>query len=167
MGCRIAFVVLALAACSGPELSVAHTTGAEVSSLSTYATYTHQDAQYAPEGFAPGPLRAEVLDRVRRDVDAELGRRGYRVAADGQLVVRISTGARTIEKQPTGALAAAGASEIEQTEGGLVIDIFDRASGRSVFHGFAHGVVQGEEVEDEQLASAVSKILEPVPRSTR
>jgi hypothetical protein len=160
--------VLALGACGGGSGSpVVHTSGAELESLGRYRTYAHATAQENPEGYAErGALRAEVLEKVRRDVDAELQKKGYAPDPNGELVVRISTGHRTTLEQPTGRSAAAGAPEKEQIEGALVIDILERASGKPLFHGFARDVVRGGKVEDAQIGQAVSKILEPIPTKT-
>ncbi len=163
---RCIFVlVLALAGCGAASGSpVVKTTGAEVSSISRYTTYTFALAEHAPEGYARRmPPRPEVLEQVQRDVDAELQRRGYQPSPNGELVVRISTGSRIVEDQPTGGAAAVGAPAMEETEGALVIDIFERDSGRQLFHGFAHDVIRGEKVQNAQIAKAVSKILEKVP----
>ena len=143
------------------------TSGAEVSSLARYKTYMHATAENSPEGYGRGPLRPVVLEKVRLDVDAQLQMKGYTLAEYGELVVRISTGRRTIEDQPSGGAALAGAPATLETEGALVIDIIERASGQQVFHGFARDVVRGNEVKDEQLVQAVSRIVEPIPMSAR
>jgi hypothetical protein len=143
------------------------TSGAEVSSIARYKTYMHETAESPPEGYARGPLQPVVLEKVRLQVDASLQAKGYTLADNGELVVRISTGRRTTEDQPTGGAAIAGAPEKLENEGALVIDFIERASDKQVFHGFARDVAQGGVVKDEQLAQAVSKILEPIPASTR
>jgi hypothetical protein len=163
-------LVLALAACggsSGPG-PVVKTSGAEVLSLGRYKTYAYATAQNAPQGYAwQGAPRADVLERIVRDIDADLAGKGYVRADDGELLVRVSTGRRQVTDEPTGATAVVGAPSHEETEGALVIDILERASGKQVFHGYAHDVIRGDRVEDAQIQKSVSKILEPVPRSTR
>lgn len=135
--------------------------------MTKFGTYSFATAENAPEGYTRRTPRPEVLETVQRDIDTELLRKGYSRAPNGELVVRISTGSRTIEDQPTGRQAAVGVPEKEETEGALVIDIFERDSGKQVFHGFAHDVVHDGKVEDAQIAKAVSKILAKVPSSTR
>lgn len=162
--------VAALAACGGSSSKTTSagsmrvkTTSADVSSLAGYTTYSHATAQNAPEGFTRGPLRPEVIEAARQDVDAELQKRGYVSADDGELVVRISSGSRVVEDQPTGAAAAVGAPATEEKEGELVIDIFERASGKQLFHGFARDVLRRDEIDERKIAKAVTKILERVP----
>lgn len=160
--------VLLVAACGGSSGSTmtVKTTGADISSVANHRTYMHVTAESSPEGYARGPLRPVVLEKARRVVDAELQAKGYTLAENGELVVRISTGSRTVEEQPTGRAALAGASEKLEAEGALVIDILERGSEKPLFHGFAYDLMRGSEVKDEQLAQAVTKILAPVPASS-
>src|SRR4051812_24712742 len=102
-------LVLIISACGGASGSSSpnvRTSGADVSSLARYATYTLAEAESAPTGYTPAPARPELLARIRQQVDAELRKKGYTPAANGELVVRISTGRRTIEEQPSGRSAA-------------------------------------------------------------
>lgn len=172
MRIRLSFVMALLlaSACgasSGSSGSMTvKTTGAEISSLTRYRTYMHAIAENAPEGYARGALRPMVLEKAQRDVDAQLQTKGYQLAENGELVVRISSGSRTVADEPTGSAGLAGAPGKLESEGALVVDIFERGSGKQLFHGFARDVVHGGEVKDEQITRAVSKILEPVPAST-
>ena len=163
----VVLLLLVTAACgasSGSTMAV-KTTGAEVSSLAHYRTYVHETAESPPEGFARGALRPVVLEKVRRDVDALLQAKGYVLDPGGELVVRISTGSRIVEDQPTGAAAIAGAPEKTEMEGALVIDIVERATDKTLFHGFARDVVPGGDVKDERVSQAVTRILQPIPVS--
>jgi hypothetical protein len=167
---RATVLALVLAACGSATSDLAvQTTGAEVSTLTGRETYTHAVAQNAPEGFARPDINPELMAKIRTDIDATMQSKGYTIAPPGteaKLVVRISTGHRTVEKAPAGRRAAAGAST-EETEGALVIDILDRASGKQIFHGFARDGLAGDRVEDSQIADAVRKILDPVPSAQR
>lgn len=168
---KVLFVLLIapIAACGGASGSTGAmkvtTSGAEISSVARFRTYTLAAAENAPEEYARGALTPAAVEKVTRGVDAELAAKGYVRADDGELVVRISTGRRSVEVQPTGSASLAGAPEQIKTEGALVIDIFERESGRPLFHGYARDIVQGGEVKDGQIAEAISKILEPVPTS--
>src|SRR6185295_16553666 len=99
------------AACGGGPTGqmTVHTTGADVSTLSSHRTYTHETAANAPEGYSSRPLPPEFLDKTQREVDGEMAKRGYTRDENGELVVRISTGVRKVEEEPTGRMAKAGA----------------------------------------------------------
>jgi hypothetical protein len=139
------------------------TTGADVSSIPTHRTYVHAGAKYAPEGYGLPEGRPEIIEEIWRNIDAEMQRRGYELAEDGELIVRVSGGRRTYDKQPTGRAAAVGSTATEGTEGALVIDILERATGKELFHGYAHGVLPAERAEPAQVQKAVSKIMQSVP----
>lgn len=161
-------VVLLVAACGGTSGSTmtVKTTGAEISSVANHRTYMHTTADNAPEGYARGSLRPVVLEKARQVIDTELQAKGYRLVDNGELVVRISTGTRTVEEEPSGRTSIAGAPERQEIEGALVIDILERGSEKPLFHGFAHDVMRGGELKDEQVTQAVTKMLAPVPASS-
>jgi hypothetical protein len=108
-----------------------------------------------------------VLEKVRRNIDALLQSKGYILDPSGELVVRISTGNRVVEDQPSGAAAVAGAPAKVEAEGALIIDIVERGTEKKLFHGFASDALPGAEVQDEKIAAAVTQILGPIPQSAR
>lgn len=139
------------------------TNSAVVSNVARYRTYSHETASSAPIGYAPTALTPEVLEKVRWQIDAEMEKKGYVLVPSGDLVVRISSGVRTVESQPTGGAAAAGAPAERDRVGTLVIDIFDRANEGHLFHGFAKDEIHTAVVDDKQIKEAVTEILEPLP----
>jgi hypothetical protein len=153
---------LLIAAC-GSTSSMTVTTSGDVSSVAAYKTYSHATAKNAPEGYMREELRPELLERIRQEVDRQLQTKGYQPADNGELVVRISTGRRKVEDQPTGAAAAIGAPAETDEEGAIVIDIFEQSSQKQLFHGYAHDVIHGDEVKDAQVRAAVGKMLADVP----
>lgn len=138
------------------------TNSAVVQNVARHRTYSHETAALPPAGYATTALTPEVLEKVRRRIDVEMEKKGYVLVPAGDLVVRISSGVRTVEDHPTGAAAAAGAPEEHDQIGSLVVDIFDRANEGHLFHGFAKDEVHAD-ANDEQINKAVTKILEPLP----
>ena len=167
MHLRVVALVLGLGACnSASRPSTVETTSASVTSIARHETYSVTVADHPPPGYEPTASLAEPLARLRRDVDTELQRRGYTPVNDGELVVRIAAGARTVAREPRGRNAAFGAPSTPSTESQLVVDVFDRASGTNVLHGVVPDVPPGEP-RDERIAAAVSRIFASVPRQQR
>lgn len=163
----LAMAVL-VAACSSTGPQKVKTTGkAQSAELTHYRTYAQETAQEAPVGYELTSLAPEAEQEIRESVDEELAKRGYVQAPPGQadLVVRSASGWRKIEKAPTGQALIVGAPETEETQAELVIDIFDRATGDKVFHGFAREEVEPGKVKGKKISHTVSKVLEKVPTS--
>jgi len=139
------------------------TNSAVVSNVARHRTYSHETAPRAPAGYETTAFTPELLGKVRRQIDVEMEKKGYVLVPSGDLVVRISSGVRTAEDQPTGSAAAAGAPGEQDRIGSLVIDIFDRANEGHLFHGYAKDEVHSAGATDDQIAAAVTKILEPLP----
>ena len=138
------------------------TNSAVVSNVARYRTYSHETAPVAPAGYSPTALTPEVLDKVRRRIDVEMEKKGYVLVPSGDIVVRISSGVRTVEDQPTGAANAAGAPSDYDRLGVVVVDLFDRANEGHLFHGYARDEVHAD-ANEEQINRAVMQILEPLP----
>ena len=136
------------------------------SAFAPLKTYVHEVATDAPDGYARTKLTPVVLDAVQRDVDAEMAARGYTLARDsGDMIVRVSSGARLVAQEPSAAALRLGADDSpeERTEGALVIDILDKNATTHLFHGVARAAVDPSEPNPAQLAKAVQQILAPVP----
>jgi len=138
------------------------TNSAVVENVARHRTYSHETAALPPAGYAETALTPEVLAKVRRRIDVEMEKKGYVLVPSGDLVVRISSGVRIVDDQPTGTSAAVGAPEDRDRIGSLVIDIFDRANEGHLFHGYAKDEVHAD-ANEEQIDRAVTKILEPLP----
>lgn len=129
-------------------------------------TYVHEVATVAPDGYERTKLTPVVLDEVQRDVDTEMSARGYTLAkGTGDMIVRVSSGARQVEREPSAAALRLGADDApeDRTEGALVIDIMDKSATSHLFHGVARAVVDPKKPSKTQLAAAVKKILAPLP----
>jgi hypothetical protein len=157
---------LAISACAesletSPHATV-QTTGAETTNLASYRTYEHAADVATVTGWTGAPISTDTVETVWREVDAALEAKGYRAAPGGDLIVRLSTGQRRVERQPTGRVAAAGAPPSTVTEGSLGIEIVERSSQRVLFHGAATDEIHGPP-SDARLKKAVGDILERVP----
>jgi len=164
----IASLASLVCACASTPQGTVQTTETSAAEIEKYASYCHTAAEQAPAGYAKSEFAADAVKRVETMIDAELSRRGYVKKGscdDASMTVRTSTGRRAVVDAPTKGAQIRGASGIPETEGGLVIDLFDRASKAQVFHGYAHGEIDKGKVEDATLQAAVAKILERVPRS--
>ena len=164
----LVLLLVLVAACGSAASSMAvKTTGAEVSTMAQHHTYSYAIAREAPQGYARGDLDPELLQAIQREVDAALKAKGYQRVEVGDLLVRISTGERTVEDAPTGLSAAIGAPSDFDTEGALVVDVLDPTTGELLFHGFARDVLRGDDMTAEQIERAVERILEPVPAAAQ
>ncbi len=138
------------------------TNSAVVTNVARHRTYSHETAPVAPAGYATTAFTPDVLEKVRRRIDVEMEKKGYVRVPSGDLVVRISSGVRTVDDEPAGMAAAAGAPVDRDQVGALVIDIFDRANEGHLFHGYAKDEVHAD-ADEEQIDKAVMHILEPLP----
>lgn len=160
-------LAVACAGCAGANDTMkVKTTETTAASVARYRTYSKENAKLAPEGFEASPLSGEALGKIQGLIDDELTKRGYVPSSDGELVVRVSTGRRTVYKQPAGRAAVVGAPAEPGSQGQLVIDVFERATNQKVFHGFATDDVEPGRLDDAKLAEAVSRILADIPIST-
>lgn len=166
-------LLFAAASCGGAgSAKPVETTSADVATMARFRTYSYAVAEEAPRGYSRPRPNPRLIAEVTRAVDAELQRRGYVRAGEGEaseLVVRIATGSRVIEAMPAGRVEATTDMPFpEDTEGALVLDVFARGSAREVFHGFARQEVDERKGVDERMVQeAVSTLLEKVPPSDR
>ncbi|MBX3224273.1 MAG: DUF4136 domain-containing protein [Labilithrix sp.] len=159
-----ALALVAVACHKTPESTMqVKTHSAVVSNVARYRTYSHETAESAPKGYAPTAFTPEVLERVRQRIDVEMEKKGYVLVPAGELVVRISSGVRTVEDEPTGATVAAGAPVDLDRIGALVVDVFDRSNEGHLFHGYAKDELRTKDATDAQIDTAVRTILEPLP----
>jgi hypothetical protein len=138
----------------------------KLEAIARHKTYSRADAKEAPSTYVKGELTPEVLDAVGAVVDEALTQKGY-VAADekAELFVRISAGTRDV-KSAMGSAGRAGAGQQTDTQRGIVVDIFDRASNEQLFHGYALYEADPEVVDQSKIRAAVTSTLSTVPRSS-
>ena len=153
--------LIAVAADKGAP--VVTTTGGEMPNIAQHRTYTHASAKNSPEGWGMIEGKPEVVEAVWREVDAEMQKKGYELSENGDLIVRLAGGRRTYDKEPTGKAAAVGSPATEEVEGALVVDIFERGTGKQLFHGYAHGALPDDKPQPDQIRKALDKMFEDVP----
>lgn len=157
---------LASTGCGGTDVRVT-TADAKAGAVAQHKTFAQQPAALAPKGYTAGDLTPAVYAGVAREVDTALRSKGYTPtgAQDAELEIRVSAGTRIVEAPPQGAATRFGAPSEPDRERGLVIDIFERSTGKALFHGYARYDSAPGEVDAKSLNKAVTEILEPVPPS--
>lgn len=131
-----------------------------------HATYEFGPAEDAPTGFGRQSVTPDVLALARKHVDEELNVRGYKKHDGGDMVVRLSNGRRLVNEELQVAGGAGDSEEFTETQGVLVVDVFDRSSQRRLYHGVAHDVVDADKVDDDQIKEAVHRILANFPAAS-
>jgi uncharacterized lipoprotein YajG len=114
-----------------------------------------------PQASSAGVTDAQRANRAfaAQAVERQLVAKGLRVApaAQADLLVRPSIGTRA-------KVRVSGASS-SGTYGGLVVDIVDRRSGRTVWHGVAYETVTGSMDVQAEIEKAAAKLLADFPPS--
>lgn len=134
-----------------------------ISSMAGHRTYAYEAIAPAPPGDAQWSGSQDAIAEVKRQIDADLLRKGYQLSPRPELVIRISLGVRTVREEPTGSAAVQGAPAGTDTQQDLAIDVFDLSNGGHLFHGTASNPLHHREPGENKLAKAVRLILEPVP----
>jgi hypothetical protein len=162
----IVTALAAVTAACGNKVQV-KTTSADVSSIARNRTYAHDPADGTPPGSSDPARAQQLLETARKQIDGELQRKGYALAAPGEadMIVRVTSAVRQVVDEPTGAMAAAGAPGELDTVGSLSIEIVERASRESLFRGVAKKEIHTRRVAENEVAAAVTEILEKVPAS--
>ena len=173
---------LGLIACAGSiKTSHDYDPGADFRSFRTFA-WISADPIIKPSAGTMNARYVSPLDeqRVRRAVESEMAKKGYRLAeqAASDLVVsfRVSTAEKVkIQDEPgmgrvytspnRGATWYGGStvSVTQYTEGTLALEFYDRKSKRAVWVGTASKRLSKNDDSDEVIKEAVAKILLPFP----
>jgi hypothetical protein len=145
---------LALAGCA-PKLQTTVDFQPDVSfaSLNSFAV--------EPQASGPQTTDAQRANRAfaAQAVERQLVARGLRAApaAQADLIVRPTIGTRA-------KVRVSGASS-SGTYGGLVVDIVDRRSGRTIWHGVAYETVTGSMDVQAEIEKAAAALLADFPPS--
>lgn len=175
----LALILGLLAACSTTPYKTNHDYDREAR-FETYRSYSwvSENPMVRSDGSrANSPLWQQ---RIMRAVEAELTRKGFRLAPKGQrgdFAVAFTVGSRDkvrVDSYPSHyrhgwwgpGYYGEQVSVRNYTEGTLAIDIFDAASGKPVWHGWATGNIREKRELDERIQivrDAVASILDRFP----
>jgi hypothetical protein len=116
----------------------------------------HSEALEESNGLATGTRRS------REHVNEELARRGYQRSKHADMTVRLANGRREVQDHLSPEMVDEFA-EYDETEGSLVVDVFDNGSHRRLYHGVARDFVSPDRVDDDQVKEAVHRMLAGLP----
>lgn len=173
--------VLLLVACSGAKFQVASVTNANMD-LTGFRTIAYAGARDAPLGFERTEIRPESIETIRTTIRAELGERlGYEITQDpntADLVLMGGVGRREVQQEKGATFTYQGAGPIsgetvnyndfEETisEGAMVLDVFERATGQQVWHGVIRVEVNPNAkgpVDQKKLAKSLVDLFKTFP----
>ena len=132
------------------------------------STYAWSPAAGIASG-SPAPKTANEIaaQRLATETEAVLSSKGYRLAdpseADLLVVYRV-----LIEAGLDGNLAAQGGADnrlkaAQATEGTLVLDLYDRRSGRLVYRATSEKAISSKEASPERLNSVLMEMTKSLP----
>jgi hypothetical protein len=144
------------------------TNSANVAGVARHKTFLIEMTESPPAGYKPAVRSKTVLEMARPKIEAALVKKGYSASpgAEADLIVRVSAGVRTVVDQPTGTAAIDGAPSETDEVSTLVINIIDMKSKEKLFEGAAKKEIHSRQVKDEDVAFAVTQMLDPVPASS-
>jgi hypothetical protein len=162
----LVFLAMRMVGCA-PAISV-HSARSPNVSFDRYRTFAFESREGAPGDYASSPRSAEVCRRVAQEAGKLLEAKGYMPAVGGQsdLVLRVGAGRRerVVEHpQPERPGWLDEDEEDDFVEGAFVIDAFDAASTKLVWHGSARAEVDPSRIDDQGLHRAVVSVLAGFP----
>jgi hypothetical protein len=184
---HLAFVVcLASTACAGgnadaptPSTAAAsthmHTATNPAATFDRYRTFSFGPSEGAPVGYHVAARSAEVQSRLQPLIAAALTHKGYVLASGkGDVYIMYGSGQRDLStSEPSDDIRSrnvtvgAGWSPDDETadfvEGSLVIDAFDGAERKWVWHGASRGTINPDRIDDQQLQRAVEALIASFP----
>lgn len=156
---------LALGSCaSTPTVNTDHDATADFSRYHSYVwVYTG-----TPQGMNP-----LMFERVRASIDRSLAARGFRQDPNGDFAIAFTVGRRdSVEVTDFGSYGpyyrhwGPGFRDVEVrnvTDGTLVIDIYDAATKKPVWHGTATQQINPDKVDPATIDVAVDSVLSRFP----
>lgn len=160
----------ALTATGHPALAASAEKSAEFKGYRTYSWVFK-----AP----PAAIDPTVYQAVKASVEAQLSRKGYAPAEEGEMAVAITVGRRDrIEKTDWGAYGGdiytrlgvtpvTGDPGHKVTDGTLAIDIYDSQSKRPVWRGTATEEIRGARASQAVIDKAVAEAIRPLPGAVK
>jgi len=133
-----------------------------------HSSYEYGPPESAPAGFARQSVSAGVVPLAQKHIDEEMAVRGYQQHPNADMIVRLSSGRRIVdERVPAPSTIDNGDPEYIETDGALVVDIFDAQSHRRLYHAMARDAVTADKIDDDQIKEAVHRLLAAVPAASR
>lgn len=159
-------VPLLLAFAVGCQTVTARSSEAPGVNWASYRTF----AQLPPPAAArnmPG-YSSITGDRIQQDISQQLKIRGLqpadRQSADLAVAIHVSGQPRTDVEGDGGWYGWYGdAYTVHYTEGTLVIDVFDRAQRKLLWHGWGQQAIFSQQVNSKAISNAVDQIMKKFP----
>ena len=154
--------------CSLPP-PVVHTAQAPYAPFGRYRTFTFEGSEGPPEGYTSTSRSIEEERSMRSLIGAALSQKGYaEVPEGGDFLVAYGAGSRTAtgtRKLSRTGVAVMGENEQERTflEGILVVDVYDRITSSTVWHGTATDEISSSGFDEARLAEAVRSMMASFP----
>jgi hypothetical protein len=145
---------LAFPAYAGPKVSSDTTPGAN---FATYRTFAFVNPS-PPAGMNP-----VAYERIRMGVEQGLISKGYSKAAEGDLSVIITIGARDRTDVDTWGMFGRQVDVRQYTEGQLSVDVFDTRTKQPLWHGQATETINPKKVDPAKVEKAVGVVMARFP----
>jgi hypothetical protein len=159
------------AAC-GEAIDV-HTKTSPTAEFSRYQTLAIGAPERVPTRYHEAPRATRAEQRAQELVTDILQSKGYRLAPNADLVVRIAAGVRHREVPIPLAAPLPGSPPTdpwfiedeagEILEGALVVAVYDGATGALLSHGAARAFIDPERFDDERLRRGLAKVMSQFP----
>jgi hypothetical protein len=175
-------VLLASAACVGHDAQVAtalpttggstsvHTLANPAASFDQYRTFSFGPPEGPPVGYRVSPPSAEVQRRLQPLIAAALQQRGYVPATGkGDILIMFGSGRREESIHTVSDVRSDWAPDDENAdfvEGSLVIDAFDGAKAKKVWHGASRANIDPDRIDDQRLQRSVEELISSFPAAS-
>jgi hypothetical protein len=152
----------------GAEVTT-HTATNPSASFASYRTFSFGPIEGPPNGYRMSAQPSDGLRRLQGVISAALQQRGYLPATDAKADVYVVYGAgrRTVVEHANSSVAGEWLPDDENAdfvEGSIVIDVFDGATSKRVWHGVSATRVDLGRISDSVLKTSVSDLLASFPK---
>jgi hypothetical protein len=168
-GLILAAIAVAVAISSCAEGVVVHTAANPGASFEQYRSFSFGPAEGPPGGYHMSARSQEVQRRLQPVIASTLQQRGYAPASGkGDFFIMYGSGRREVARHEESAVADEWLPDDESAdfvEGSVVIDAFDGATGRRIWHGASQAQIDPDHVDDGLLGRTVGALLGSFPRA--
>ncbi|MEO8876618.1 MAG: DUF4136 domain-containing protein [Polyangiaceae bacterium] len=147
----------------------AHASSLPTAPFASYHTFSFDSSDGAPGGYKTSASSAEIQDRMKPMIAAELQKKGYSPAtAKGDFVIRFGSGRRNVQV-PHSSSSSQLDSFMEEdeskdfVEGAIIVNAFDGANDGQIWHGSARTEINPHHVDDALLAKSIAEVLVKFP----